>query len=167
MSGPASALVAGVNGFIGAAVARCLKAAGWRVVGLLRSGASCERLADIAALELIETASRTLDDLRSALRPVRTDVVINLAAAGVMPGPHDFTELLHGNAVLVANLLQAVSVRDVRRFIHVGSCAEYAPGAIGAPMDEKWPQEPTSPYGLAKLTATHWARIHAQRSGVS
>jgi nucleoside-diphosphate-sugar epimerase len=158
--------VAGINGFIGAAVARCLKAADWRVVGLLRSGASCERLADIAALELIETASYAPDDLHRALKAVRADIVINLAAAGVMPGVCDLLELMQGNAVLAANLLQAVGGRDVRRFIHIGSCAEYAPGTDGVPMDEKWPQEPTSPYGLAKLTATHWARIHAQQRGV-
>jgi len=159
-------LVAGINGFIGAALARCLKAAGWRVVGLLRSGSSWDRLAEIAGLELIEVAAYTPDELKRAVTPVAADVVINLAAAGVTPGVNDLMELIHGNAALAANLLQAVAGRQVRRFLHVGSCAEYAPGAIGLPMDESWPQEPASPYGVAKLTATHWARVQALRLDV-
>lgn len=158
--------MAGINGFIGAAVARGLKAAGWRVVGLARSGSSWERLADIVGLELIETASYGAAELRRVLAPVRADVVINLAAAGVTPGMSDLAQLMHGNAMLVANLLHAVAGGEVRRFLHVGSCAEYAPGAIGLPMDEGWPQEPASPYGLAKLAATHWARMQAQLLGV-
>ena len=47
MSDARTALVAGINGFIGTALARCLTAAGWRVVGILRTGSSRDRLMEV------------------------------------------------------------------------------------------------------------------------
>ena len=159
-------MVAGINGFIGAALARRLRTAGWRVVGLLRSGRSWDRLAEIAGLELMEVEAYTAAALRRRLNPVRADVVFNLAAAGVTAGAHDPSELFQGNALIATQLLEAVAKGSVRRFVHVGSCSEYAAGQPGVLMDENWPQEPASPYGVAKLTATHLARVHAKRLGV-
>ncbi len=159
-------MVAGINGFIGAALARCLKARGWRVVGLLRAGRSWDRLAEIAGLELLEIEAYQPDALGRALGRVHADVVINLAAAGVAPEPIDAAELWHGNALLVGHLVQAVAGRGVRRFLHIGSYSEYAAGQAGTFMSESWPQEPASPYGAAKLAATHWARVQGLRLGV-
>lgn len=158
--------MAGINGFVGAALARCLKARGWRVFGLLRAGRSWDRLAEIAGLELIEVESYAPQPLDRALSRVQAEVVVNLAAAGVAPGVVDAAELLQGNAVLVSNLVAAVAPRGVRRFIHIGSCAEYAPGQPGALMSEDWRQEPASCYGAAKLAATHMARVQALRLNV-
>lgn len=158
--------MAGINGFVGAALARCLTSAGWRVVGLVRLGSSCHRLADVVGLRRIEIASFAVNDLRDAVAAAPPAVVFNLAAAGVGPVVSDALELFHGNALLAANLVQAVAGLGVRRFIHVGSCAEYAPGQTGKLMNEWWPQEPSSPYGVAKLTATHLARVQALRASV-
>jgi UDP-glucose 4-epimerase len=166
MSDARTALVAGVNGFVGAALARCLTAAGWRVFGLGRVGSSYQRLDEIAGLQLLEVDSYAVDELRRVVASVPSDVVFNLAAAGVKPSAEDPLEMFHGNALLAANLVQAVAARGVRRFIHVGSCAEYAAGQTGKLMNEWWPQEPASPYGVAKLTATHLARVQALRSNV-
>jgi nucleoside-diphosphate-sugar epimerase len=160
-------LVAGINGFIGASLARCLKARGWRVIGLLRSGRTWDRLAEIAGLELIEIEAYAPEALRRALARVQADVAINLAAAGVAPGSADTTELLHGNALLAMHLVEAAAQRGLGRFLHIGSCAEYAPGQPGTLMTEHWQQEPSSCYGAAKLAATHLARAQAQRLNVS
>jgi len=86
-----------------------------------------------------------------------------LAAAGVTSAVTDPTELLQGNALLAAHLVEAVAQRGVGRFLHIGSCAEYAPGEPGVLMSENWPQEPASGYGAAKLAATHLARVQALR----
>ena len=158
--------MAGINGFIGAALARCMKARGWRVIGLLRTGRSWDRLAEVAGLELIEVESYAPETLGRALSRVQADVVVNLAAAGVSPAATDPVELLHGNALLVAHLLEAVAQRGVERFLHIGSCAEYAPGEPGVLMTENWRQEPTSCYGAAKLAATHLARVQALRLNI-
>ncbi|HEX7611814.1 MAG TPA: NAD-dependent epimerase/dehydratase family protein, partial [Candidatus Limnocylindrales bacterium] len=41
------------------------------------------------------------------------------------------------------------------RLVHIGSAAEYGPGTIDRPVVETtWPR-PVSPYGIAKLAATH------------
>lgn len=158
--------MAGINGFIGAAVARCLKARGWRVIGLLRAGRSWDRLAEIAGLELIEVEAYTPEALSRALSRIQAEVAINLAAAGIAPGASDAVELLQGNAFLAWHLLEAAAQRGIRRFLQIGSCAEYGPGQPGVLMSENWQQEPISCYGAAKLAATHLARVQALRLNV-
>jgi len=143
-----------------------LKARGWRVIGLLRTGRSWDRLAEIAGLELVEVETYAPEALRRALSRVQADVVVNLAATGVAPPVTDPAELMQGNALVAAHLVDAVAERGVGRFIHVGSCAEYAPGEPGVLMDEDWHQEPTSCYGAAKLAATHLARAQALRLNI-
>jgi nucleoside-diphosphate-sugar epimerase len=166
MSRAETALVAGINGFVGAALARCLRAHGWRVVGLLRAGRSWDRLVEIAGLELIEIEAYSPEALRRGLRRVQADVVFNTAAAGIMTKVTDPVELLRGNGLVASNLLQAIAGGKVRRFLQLGSYSEYAPGKAGVLMDESWPAEPSSDYGIAKLTTTHMARMHAQRLGI-
>ncbi len=132
----------------------------------MRAGRSWDRLAEIAGLELIEIEAYSPEALRRALRRVQPDVVFNAAAAGITMKINDPVELLRGNGLVAANLIQAVAGGKVRRFLHLGSYSEYAPGQEGVLMDESWPAEPISEYGIAKLTATHMAHVHAQRLGV-
>ncbi len=129
----------------------------------MRAGRSWDRLAEVAGLELIEVEGYSPEALRRALCRVRADVVFNLAAAGVGPSTGDFRRLLDDNVNVVANLIEVVAGAQVRRFIHVGSCSEFAAGEPGRLIDESWPQEPSSAYGIAKLAATHVARVQAQR----
>ncbi|MCS7045608.1 MAG: NAD(P)-dependent oxidoreductase [Gemmataceae bacterium] len=166
MSQSGCAVVAGINGFIGAAVARRLRELGWRVLGVLRAGRSWDRLAEVSGLELIEVTSYAVDVLRSRLAGIRADVVVNLAAAGVAAPTTDWRTLFEGNAFVATNLLTVAPSWGIRRFIHVGSYSEYAPGQAGVLMDEAWPQQPSSAYGVAKLAATLAARVEAARRSV-
>ena len=50
--------------------------------------------------------------------------------------------------------LSTSPIRDPARLVHIGSAAEYGPGAIGQPVAETTPPRPLSPYGIAKLAAT-------------
>jgi nucleoside-diphosphate-sugar epimerase len=161
------ALVSGVSGFIGAHLARRLTQRGIRVFGLVRrSNRQIRPIADIANVELIEVDVSELIDLRRALRSVRPDLIFNLAAYGVRAGDEDPQEMLRANVGIVTNLLLVAAQKRVRRFIHTGSCFEYAEGRNGEPLREAAPLEPFSLYGAAKVAAYHFGRNLARRLNI-
>lgn len=161
MSTPATrtALVAGATGFVGSAVARRLLAGGWRVVAPVRRGSDRRRLLGLSGLDVTEVEGYTPDELRAAFA-VCPDVVFNLASAGVAGGL-DPDEIVGGNVTLTLNLLRAAGEVGVRRFVHTGSCFEYAAVPSGERMTEDSAAVPWSVYGAAKLAAVHLARTVA------
>jgi nucleoside-diphosphate-sugar epimerase len=154
-------VVSGVTGFVGAAVARRLSAAGVEVVGLVRPGrANAPRLADVQG-RWVELTDASLAGLIGLLRDADPDVVIHIAAAGVEPGKTDPDELLAVNVLFTANLIRAAAVSGVRRFVHTGSCFEYGDAPTGVPIPEAAALRPTSVYGATKVAAGHLARTLA------
>jgi nucleoside-diphosphate-sugar epimerase len=51
-----------------------------------------------------------------------------------------------------------------RRFVQIGTCAEYAWGS-GEPLDESAPEVPATPYGRAKLAVHRFLQEEAARTG--
>lgn len=155
-----TALVAGATGFIGSAVVRRLVAEGWRVVAPVRRSSDRMRLSELSDLHLVE-----VDDFSpAALRPAfaeRPEVVINLVSAGVS-GRVDPEEAVAGNVTVVLNLLRLASEVGVRRFVHTGSCFEYAACPTGTSLTERMPVEPWSVYSAAKIAATNLALASAR-----
>lgn len=160
-------MVSGVGGFIGAHLARSLTERGVRVFGLVRKrNRPIEQNAEAANVELIEADVSNFADLRRALEGVNPDVVFNLAAYGVRAGDDDPQEMLQANVGIVTNLLLLAAESRVQRFIHTGSCFEYAAVEHGEILDESAPLEPFSLYGAAKLAAYHFGRNLARQLDV-
>ncbi len=121
MSTPRTALVTGVAGFVGHALAKRLLAEGWQVVGLdnlndyYNPAIKQARLNDIAAQpnaaaftfhKLCLTEKAELEALCLATKP---QVVVHLAAqAGVRYGLHNQTAYLESNLIGHFHVLQAV-----------------------------------------------------------
>lgn len=159
-----TALVAGATGFVGAAVTRHLVADGWRVIAPVRRDSDRTRLSGLSELSLIEVGDFSADALRPAFAE-RPEVVFNLASAGVA-GRIDPDEAVAGNVTVVLNLLRAASEVRVARFIHTGSCFEYAAGSPGTLLTESSPLEPWSVYSAAKIAATQLAHASARHWSV-
>ena len=160
MTATRTALVAGATGFVGSAVARRLLADGWRVVApVRRQSTGRHRLSGLSGLDVIEVGGYTPDELRPAFA-ARPDVVFNLASAGVAGGT-DPDEIVAGNVTLALKLLRAAGEAGVKRFVHTGSCFEYAAVPAGQRMSESSPAVPWSVYGAAKLASVHLARTTA------
>jgi nucleoside-diphosphate-sugar epimerase len=137
-------LVFGGSGFIGGQVCHTLREDS-RVSALTTPGrAQCDLIRDDA------------DQVRSVLREVRPDVVVNctgrLTGAGY--------DLVVANAGVTAKLLDAVATEvPGARFVRLGSAAEYGPVRVDTAVGEDDPARPVSEYGATHLAGTHLVQI--------
>lgn len=160
-----AALVTGGTGFIGAALVRRLVANGTRVVCLVREG-SPRRARLPAGARALAPADWSAAGLGRALAGQSFDAVFHLAASGVSPDARDLEGLVTGNVLLTCNVIAALADRPPRRFVHVGSCSEYAPFYGIGRLAEDHVLAPSSLYGAAKASAFLCGRALAERSGV-
>ncbi len=130
--------VIGGRGWLGEAIAAAARERGVDVMVLTRTdtpGARAVDLCDAAAL------AHALAD---------SDVVVN--AAGRTGG--DPVSMRAANHTL-PDRLGALAVAGGWRLVHLGSAAEYGPGAAGHfPVPEGYPTTPTTAYGRTKLAGT-------------
>ena len=101
--------------------------------------------------------------LADALRD--KDVVVN-AAGYTNPGPdeHEHELAVAANEKLPARLAE-LAAEDGWRLVHIGSAAEYGPGASGPiPLTEDQACAPVSVYGQTKLAGTQ-AVLHGRNRG--
>jgi nucleoside-diphosphate-sugar epimerase len=142
------AIVVGANGFIGSYVANALRAV--PEIDVVGAGLGAplpgleQRWLD---LDLLVNGGR----LEAELRTVCPSILVN--CAGATTGTT--ADLIRLNVLTTGQLLEAIARSGIEvRLIHLGSAAEYGPGAIGQPVAETACPRPLSPYGIAKLAAT-------------
>ncbi|HWU09387.1 MAG TPA: NAD(P)-dependent oxidoreductase [Streptomyces sp.] len=136
-------LVLGSTGYLGAHVAERLGAL--RGARVLAGGRSP------AAGVPVDLATDSTDRLAKTLASVAPDVVVNCAGA-TGGDPVALAEAnARGPAVLCAAM--ALACPSVR-LIHLGSAAEYGPGAGRVPTPESAATHPLSVYGATKLAGT-------------
>ncbi|MZF84721.1 NAD(P)-dependent oxidoreductase [Streptomyces sp. SID5643] len=136
-------LVLGFTGYLGTHVADRLRALpGAQVLGGGRSPA-----ADLD----VDLARVRPERLAKALASAAPDTVINCAGATGGDAVPLAEVNARGPAVLCAALRAAA---PAARLVHLGSAAEYGPGAPGIPVTEAAATCPVGPYGATKLAGT-------------
>ena len=142
-----TALVTGATGFVGAAVARALVAAGWRVRVLVRAGADRGNLRHLAA-DIVEG---DLADLSSLERALDSCTGLFHVAADYRLGARDPEPLYRTNVDGTRNILSAARKAGVPRIVYTSSVA-----TIGIPLDGS-PGEERTPAALSDMIG-HYKR---------
>jgi len=129
------ALVTGATGFVGAAVAKALVAAGWQVRVLVRSGSDRGNLQPLA-VQIVEGELADPGSLESAL--AGCDGLFHVAADYRL-GARDPRPLYRTNVEGTRNILGAARTVGVPRIVYTSSVATVGIPADGAPGDERTP----------------------------
>jgi dolichol-phosphate mannosyltransferase len=157
-------LVTGGTGFVGANLVRRLLADGHAVHCLVRPEHAGWRLADVR--RDVELHRASLDDRRGVERAVRRakpEWIFHLAAHGAYSWETDLDRILATNVAGTVNLVRAGLAAGFEAFVNAGSSSEYGFKKT-APREREW-VEPNSHYAVAKVAATHFCRLTAQREG--
>lgn len=161
----ATAFITGVNGFIGAHLARLLLERGDTVIGMVRATSDTRSLAPLferhrSRLRLVIGDVREPDTLGPGL--AEAEYVYHLGAVLLGVSESEFRET---NVTGTRNLLEAV-VRErgqsFRRFLYVSSLAAAGPCTDGTAVEESRPPAPMSWYGHSKADAE---RVVAEFAG--
>jgi dihydroflavonol-4-reductase len=127
------ALVTGATGFVGAAVARALIAAGWQVRVLARSGSDRSNLRELA----VEVVEGDLNDPDSLQRALEGCLGLFHAAADYRLGARDPAQLYRTNVEGTRNILDAARMSGVARIVYTSSVATIGIPPDGSPGNER------------------------------
>jgi UDP-glucose 4-epimerase len=158
-------VVTGAGGFIGAHVVHTLMTRGHTVTALVRPGSDAWRLERVRdSVDVVAVDLRTPQSAARVLGAASPEVVCDLAWHGVGNRLHGDASQLSANLQVHLDWLVAGANARVRRWIGLGSQAEYGPQP--ARIDERCLPEPTTLYGTAKLCTGLASRSVAREAGI-
>lgn len=143
-------LVTGGGGMLGAHVVRQCLRDGWDVTVISRSPLCPGSLAELQGrIRLVQADLCNPDAVNSAAAKATPDVVVHLASTAFNPPPSAALHL-QVNVLGLANLVEALAVRQGLRIVCAGSAAQYGDGdGLGEDMAER----PATWLGISKTCA--------------
>jgi dolichol-phosphate mannosyltransferase len=161
---PASALVTGAAGFIGAALARRLLAEGYAVTLLAGPSSDLWRVEELRAdAEIVAVDLRDADAVEAAVARTRPELVFHLAAHGAYSWQQSLPRMIETNVAGIAHVVEAAHRAGARAIVNAGSSSEYGL-KDHAPPEHELP-EPNSGYAVTKAAATLYGGWAARSRG--
>jgi len=157
------ALVTGGAGFIGSHIAEKLLECGIETVVLDDLSVGHRR-------NVPERAHLMIGDVCDAKAVCEAladvDIVFHLAArVSIRDSFRGFTEDVRTNVMGTVNLLKCMEGSKAKKLIYSSSMATYG-DAKYLPIDEKHPLEPSSPYGISKLSSEKYVLCFSRHIGI-
>lgn len=155
-------LIFGINGFVGAYLARELTCHGYEVLGSDRHG-SCVLSGISSYYECDLTDSKGVS---FAIAESNPDFIVNLAAISSVGQSWSMPALtMRVNVEGPVNIMEAsCKLGKMPRLLLVGSSEEYAPKDV--PLCESDQTVSNNPYGISKVTQERFAELYAERYGL-
>lgn len=145
-------LVVGGTGFIGFHIIKKAKKKKFTISSISLHNPKKNRLHKDVNYIKVDIAD--LRSLNNKLKNISIDYVINAGGYGEHP---DFgtkgTKLIKSHLYGTINLLQIVKKKKIKKFIQIGSSAEY--GKVKSPIHESTECLPNTPYAIAKISCTN------------
>jgi len=152
-------LVTGVAGFIGSSLANRLISEGNEVIGVDSMHKYYSKEIKFNNLEPLMDKDNFLFyemdicDLESASFKSNFDCIFHLAG---QPGVRDswgsgFDSYAHNNVLGTQRVFNYAALRNIRNIVYSSSSSVYGNAEAFPTLEDSWPQ-PTSPYGVSKLT---------------
>lgn len=148
-------LVTGASGFVGSAVAKCLKEAGLDVRALVRSTSPRGNLADLD----VETVVGDLRDEESVTRAMADVRYLFHVAADYRLWAPDPEDIVKNNVVGTRKIMEAAIRAGVERIVYTSSVATLACRADGTPSDETVSLEECQAIGAYKRSKVVAERV--------
>jgi len=166
-----TAIITGVTGQDGAYLAKSLLEKGYSVMGLLRKDRETNlRNIDYLGLggkiKLLKADLLNLSDIVEILEHYNIDEFYNLAAqSSVALSFKQPLETIHFNIISTAGILEAIRIVNPKIKYYQASSSEMYGNVKkeNLPINEKFPLNPISPYGVSKA-ASHLITINYRRS---
>jgi nucleoside-diphosphate-sugar epimerase len=158
-------IITGASGFIGSnLVKKNLKKN--EIYISTRKNSNLWRLKDIKSeinIEKINFGNKS--NIESIINKIKPNYVFHLATYGGYQFQQDVQTIVDSNISSSINLMQSLSEYGrLEKFVNIGSSSEYGPKP--KPMNETNLAEPISPYGIAKLTQTNFAKYFFIKYGL-
>lgn len=155
-------LIFGVNGFVGAHLARELASRGYEVCGSdLKEGCALPEVGRYASCDLADS-----EGVAKVVADAKPDYIVNLAAISSVGQSWRMPALaMRVNVEGALNVMEAArALETMPRVLLVGSSEEYAPK--DGPLNEGDPTVSNNPYGISKATQERFAALYAERYGL-
>ena len=143
-------LVIGGTGFIGYHFIKKAKKKKFQITSISLKKPSESRFH--SKVKYIQADISNFNNLKKKL-PTEFDYVLNAGGYGAHPSfGKDGDKLIKAHFLGLINILQVVSIKKVKKFVQIGSSAEY--GKAKSPLTEELKNYPETPYAIAKLSCT-------------
>ena len=157
-------LVVGGAGYIGSHMVQLLVQQGHHVVVL--DNLSTGYAPAVTAGKLIVGDIKDQQATEKILQEYGIEAVMHFAACALVgESVTDPAKYYQNNVVATLNLLEAMRVCEVKKFVFSSTCATYGIPEI-VPITEKTIQQPVNPYGFTKLAIENALRDYAKAYGL-
>jgi len=145
-------LITGATGFIGSFLLKNLLDSSYQIAIIVRKESSFKRIIEsLERVQIIYSDYTNFDESESEILKFDPEIVYHLGWAGVDNTMHNNENILNVNIQSTLSLVNIILKGNVKTFIGLGSQAEYGP--CNCVISEKQQTNPTTLYGIAKLTA--------------